>query len=604
MKFIQAFGPEEEGDTRLRLREEFDIMKGQLISALAVTILLAVPTTQAATLTVPTDHATIGAALAAAQSGDRVEIAPGTYPEHGLVLPEGITVIGLGASPSDVVIDGGDQGRIFLAEGILRATYLRNLAMTGGRASGETSYDRSGGALLVNNSFIQVIGCLFSGNAADAQGGAVRASSSTLIIDNCTFESNTALNGGGGAIDCSYGSSPLIKNCRFTLNQAAWGGAISCRANSSPQVIDSYFQDNEAIGNLAFGGAVFTDNEALPTFTRSTFHRNRARYGGALACFQDSETNLQNCTLVANESSVDGAGLFTNDASPEVACSIIAYQVGEGITATGTAIPQISDTNLFANSSGDWVGLIEDVGATAGNMAADPMFCNMDPGPDQGFTLPPESPCATTSGSCEVIGAWPVDCILTPVTLGTFEADWHGDQARLTWQLQTETVPPTFLLTGSSLEDPDYQWIVEYQNDGTGSYTGLDPQVSPEAGEEFVFHLYVPDGEGGWSLLGETHLQALSVFNGVRNLAASPNPFNPVTTVSFELGMAQQARVSIYGMDGRRVRDFGRDRYDHGRNELVWDGLDSGGRRVASGPYVVVVEGEAQTSTVKVTLLK
>ena len=35
------------------------------------------------------------------------------------------------------------HGRVFLAEGILRATYLRNLTMTGGRASGETAYDRS-----------------------------------------------------------------------------------------------------------------------------------------------------------------------------------------------------------------------------------------------------------------------------------------------------------------------------------------------------------------------------------------------------------------------------------------------------------------------------
>jgi predicted outer membrane repeat protein len=565
---------------------------------------LAAPATHAATLTVPDDHATVAEALSAAAAGDRIEIAPGTYREYDLVLPPGVNIVGMGDTPGDVVVDAEGRGRVFLAEGILHATYLRNLTMTGGLATGETSYDRSGGALLVNNSFIQVIGCQFLNNAADAQGGAVRATSSTLIIDDCLFDSNTATDGGGGAIDCSYGSSPLIKNCRFTLNQASWGGAISCRANASPQVINSFFQDNEAVGNRGFGGAVFTDNEALPTFTGSTFHRNKARYGGALACFENSETNLQNCTLVANESSVEGGGLFTNDASPSVACSIIAYQVGKGITAMGNAIPVITDTDLFGNSSGDWVGPIEDVGGTDGNMADDPMFCHLDPGPGEGFTLPPESPCATGTGTCEVIGAWPVDCIITPVTLGTFEAGWHEDQARLSWQLQTTGTHPTFLLTGTNANDPGHEWVVEYQNDGTGAFTGLDPMVNRDDGNQYTFYLYIPNGEGGWDLLGQAHLDALPVFSGIRKLAASPNPFNPMTTVSFELGQAQMARVALYGLDGRRIRDFGQNRYSQGQNELVWDGRDSGGRLAASGPYVVVVDGENQTRTLKVTLLK
>lgn len=578
-------------------------MRGQLFPALALSFALVASATHAATLNVPGDHSTIAAALAAAQQGDRIEIAPGTYPEHDLALPEGIMVVGMGAFPDEVVLDARGLGRVFLAESIGQASTIRNLTLTGGRAEGPTSYDQSGGALLVNNSFLQVQWCLFLGNSAEAHGGAIRATSSTLIITETRFEDNTATDGGGGAIDCSYGTSPLVKNCRFDRNLASWGGAISCRANSSPQVADSFFQDNEARGARGFGGAVFTDNEALPVFSRSTFYRNKARYGGALACFQDSETNLQNCTLVANESEIEGGGLFTYDASPRVSCSIIAFQIGTGITAQGASLPQISSTDIYGNSDGDWTGSIAALATAEGNFSKDPLFCQLDPGPGQGFTVAPESP-VVTGGECGVLGAWPADCIITPVTLGNFEADWFDGQARLSWHIGTPEASPTFLLTGTSMNEPDREWIVDYFNDGTGSFIGFDPMVQNDSGDVYRFRLYVPDDQGGWSLLGETLLDATPGFPGIRDLSSSPNPFNPMTTISFELGRAQNARVSIYALDGRRVKVLAEGPRNSGPQEIVWDGRDRSGRTVASGPYLVLVEGEKQVQSLKVTLLK
>jgi predicted outer membrane repeat protein len=578
-------------------------MSGQLFPALALSLVLAGSTVHAATLAVPGDHPTVAEALAAARQGDRIEISPGNYPEFDLALPEGVIVVGMGAVPDEVVLDARGLGRVFLAESIGQASTLRNLTLTGGRAEGPTSYDQSGGALLVNNSYLQVQWCLFLDNSAEAHGGAIRATNSTLIITETRFRANTAPDGGGGAIDCSYGTSPLVKNCRFELNQASWGGAISCRANSSPQVVDSFFQDNQALGARGFGGAVFTDSEALPVFSRSTFHRNKARYGGALACFQDSETNLQNCTLVANESEVEGGGLFTNDASPRISCSIIAYQIGTGISAQGASLPQVSSTDVFGNSGGDWTGAIASLANVEGNLSADPLFCHPDPGPGQGFTVAPESP-VVTGGECGVLGAWPADCIITPVTLGNFEADWYDGQARLSWRVGTPDLAPTFLLTGTSTREPDREWVVDYFNDGTGSFIGFDPMVQRDSGDVYRFRLYVPDDLGGWSLLGETLLDATPGFPGIRALTTSPNPFNPMTTISFELGRAQNTRVAVYALDGRRLRVLDEGPRPAGLQQIVWDGRDHTGRTVASGPYLVMVEGENQVQRLKVTLLK
>jgi len=580
-------------------------MKGQLFLALALITGLARSTAQAETHTVPTSFPTIEAALAAAQPGDHIEIAPGTYRESGLVLPEGVNLVGMGIIPDETVIDAQGLDRVLLVESVVQVSQLQNLTMTGGMATGPTTYDRSGGAILVNNSFLKVTNCLFIGNEAEAHGGAVRATNSTLIISNCGFDANTAPNGGGGAIDCSYDTSPLVRTCRFEKNTASWGGAISCRANSSPMISDSYFQDNDAVGDLGLGGAIFSDNQAHPVFTSCTFHRNSARYGGALACLQDSETNLESCTLVSNTSTVDGGGLFTNDASPRVSCSIIAFQIGTGISAQGTAVLDIQTTDVYGNSGGDWIGALGGLDIISGNMSADPLFCWEDPGPGQGFTIQPESPCANLLDTCDYLGAWPIDCLVTPVTLGIFEADWYHGQARLTWQLTGEATPPPFLLTGFNEDEPEREWVIDYQYDGSNAFTALDPLVEEIDGIRFGFRLYIPGKDGGWALLAETSLAPpLPGFPDIRKLAASPNPFNPMTTISFELGQAQSTRVTIYSLNGGRVRTIAEGSLEAGLHEFIWDGRNQSGRLMGSGPYFALVEGEEATRTIKVTLLK
>jgi len=104
------------------------------------------------TILVPGDYATIRAALESSQSGDRIEVSPGVYSENNLLMPENIVLIGMGLQPADVVIDGGGLGRIILCESIIQSSFIENLTLANGRASGSSSYDQSGGALLSSNS--------------------------------------------------------------------------------------------------------------------------------------------------------------------------------------------------------------------------------------------------------------------------------------------------------------------------------------------------------------------------------------------------------------------------------------------------------------------
>jgi hypothetical protein len=83
-----------------------------------------------------------------------------------------------------------------------------------------------------------------------------------------------------------------------------------------------------------------------------------------------------------------------------------------------------------------------------------------------------------------------------------------------------------------------------------------------------------------------------------------PNPFNPRTRIEFAVGVAGPVQVQIYSLDGRLVRNLVNEFRDVGTYSQQWNGIDDGGRRVASGTYIVrmVAPDRAQTRTV--TLLK
>jgi len=83
-----------------------------------------------------------------------------------------------------------------------------------------------------------------------------------------------------------------------------------------------------------------------------------------------------------------------------------------------------------------------------------------------------------------------------------------------------------------------------------------------------------------------------------------PNPFNPMTAVSFDLARAGTVRLQIYGLDGRLVRVLADGELPAGRHTFKWDGTDQGGQRLASGVYLtrLVTPGGAHTG--RMTMLK
>ena len=69
-----------------------------------------------------------------------------------------------------------------------------------------------------------------------------------------------------------------------------------------------------------------------------------------------------------------------------------------------------------------------------------------------------------------------------------------------------------------------------------------------------------------------------------------PNPFNPMTTIRFELAAKGHVELQIYDVRGRRVRQLLSREMEAGPQAVVWDGKTDAGRVVPSAVYLLRME--------------
>lgn len=81
--------------------------------------------------------------------------------------------------------------------------------------------------------------------------------------------------------------------------------------------------------------------------------------------------------------------------------------------------------------------------------------------------------------------------------------------------------------------------------------------------------------------------------------AAWPNPFNPATTLAFQMAATGQATLSVYNLKGEEVATLVDGRVSQGRHEISWNAAGE-----TSGIYLVRLATEAGVQTRKITLIK
>ena len=83
-----------------------------------------------------------------------------------------------------------------------------------------------------------------------------------------------------------------------------------------------------------------------------------------------------------------------------------------------------------------------------------------------------------------------------------------------------------------------------------------------------------------------------------------PNPFNPQTTISFDLANRSAVELDLYDVKGALVRRLVNQSMPAGRHSAIWNGKDDSGTRVASGVYLARFTAGPHREVQKVVMVK
>jgi len=237
------------------------ILPVALVAALSVG---RAPALLAGTIHVPADHPTIQGAIDAAQDGDLVLVAPGTYFENIDFKGKAITVQS-SDGPNVTTIDGGGVNSVArFTSGETSAAVLDGFRLTNGYGpSSSLPYD-GGGINCHNGSSPTIVNNWIDYNVAESGGGGIACDASSPTIENCRIENNQAFVGGGVMAENS--SVPLVRFCVITSNRggrtgASGGGGGIYSRRSAMTVVNTIIAGNSA--DLEGGGLDVIDRGML-----------------------------------------------------------------------------------------------------------------------------------------------------------------------------------------------------------------------------------------------------------------------------------------------------------------------------------------------------
>ncbi len=448
-----------------------------------------------------------------------------------------------------------------------------------------------------------ITGNTISHNEASFDGAGIACQDTVGSVIQNNLISDNSSNHYGGGICCKYDANPVIKENNIIGNSAMWGSAIECTNNSNPDITNNIIADHSVIYTIQL-------ISCSPLLRNNTFYNNSS--GAVLQC-SNSDAIIINNLMVSNM----GTAISSSASNLTITNNDFFNHQGDlfsGDMPSGIGV--LAQTNANGDSCDAYANIFLDpllADATNGDFqitwANWPVWdSTRSPAIDAGDPTKPLDPDYTISDMGALYFNQMHPFISASDSLLDFGKVIIGESADLSLTLLNSGMDTLEIIAISHSQSVfSHNWSPGSSQILPGDSLVITITFTPADTNLVLDTLRIENNDRPLEVrLSGRGEAAVGITNDAEELPkvyalypAYPNPFNPSTTIEFDLPKYSLVELKVYNILGEEVSTLISKEMVAGRYKYIWNAGN-----LASGIYLYRLSADQYSKVRKIILVR